>query len=315
MSTADLTTGLFKLSFKALGTNCLVQFRTDEIEAAKEFRTAALAWIKDFENTWSRFKPDSLLCKINAAAGQSLIELTPEQDHVIQLCEHTYRTSHGLIDPTSFPLTGLWDQAAQVDEPPAEDAIKETLKKVSWPTVDCREGSVFLPEKGMALEIGGFGKEYAVDQLLALGKQCGIENLLVDLGRDVGVAGSPPHGPYWVVGAENSRELDSAIYRLAITNQALATSGNGRRFRTIGGEKFGHIIDSRSGYPADNSVRTATCLASDCLTAGLLSTSACILGAEAGMAEIDRSLNAEALFQTETETLFSDNIHQHLLAS
>ena len=117
------------------------------------------------------------------------------------------------------------------------------------------------------------------------------------------------------MGAENAQELDASLHRLAITNQALATSGNGRRFRRIGGEKFGHIIDAQSGWPVKNDLLTATCLANDCLTAGLLSTSACILGTEAGMTEIDRSLNTEALFQTHTNTLFSRNIHLNLITS
>ncbi|MDB4435857.1 FAD:protein FMN transferase [Akkermansiaceae bacterium] len=315
MPTADFTAGLFKLQFKALGTNCVVQFRTDEIDAAKEFRTATLKWIKEFENTWSRFKPDSLICRINVSAGSERIALTAEQDHVIQLCGYTYRTSRGLIDPTSFPLTELWDQAAKIDELPTDSEISEVQKQVDWTAVEHDEGSIFLPEKGMALEIGGFGKEYAVDQLITLAKQCGIENLLVDLGRDVAVAGTPPHGAYWVVGAENARERDTAIHRLAITDRALATSGNGRRFRTIAGKKFGHIIDSRSGHPAETDVLTATCLASNCLTAGILSTSAYILGADAGMTEINQTLNADALIQTIDETRFSHNIHQHLLAS
>lgn len=315
MPASDLTTGLFKLSFKALGTNCLVQFRTDEIPAAKKFRSAALTWIRDFENTWSRFKPDSLLCRINTLAGKERVALTPKQDHVIELCSYTYQTSHGLIDPTSFPITKLWDEAAKKNELPSQSLVTETLKQVSWPAVEYETGSVYLPEKGMALEIGGFGKEYAVDQLIALAKKCGIENTLVDLGRDVAVTGSPPHGLYWVVGAENARELEAAAYRLAITNRALATSGNGRRFRTISGKHFGHIIDSRTGEPAKTSVLTATCLAQDCLTAGIFSTSACILGAEEGMTEIDRSLNTEALLQTDSQTLFSDKIHQHILAS
>ncbi|MGC6583081.1 MAG: FAD:protein FMN transferase [Akkermansiaceae bacterium] len=315
MPAADLTAGLFKLQFKALGTNCLVQFRTNEISAAKEFRSEALKWIKEFENTWSRFKPDSLLCRINAAAGKERIELTEAQDEIIQLCDYTFRQSRGMIDPTSFPLTQLWDRAARTDTLPADAELSQVRQSVNWTSVEHRAGSLFLPEVGMALEIGGFGKEYAVDQILTLAKQSGIMNVLVDLGRDVAVAGSPPHGPYWIVGAENARELDTAVHRLAITDRAIATSGNGRRYRTITGEKFGHIIDPRSGQPAKTNVLTATCLASDCLTAGILSTSACILGAEEGMAEIDRTLNAEALIQTDKDPLFSRNIHQHLLSS
>lgn len=312
---ASLQTGLFKLQFKALGTHCVIQFRTDEITAAKEFKTAALSWIKDFENTWSRFKPNSLLSQINASAGQEKIALTPEQDHVIQLCDHTYRQSNGLIDATSFPLTRLWDQAAKNDQLPTEEEISEVKKHVNWNAIEHSPGSVFLPEKGIALEIGGFGKEYAVDRLIELAKCSGIANLLVDLGRDVAVAGSPPHGPYWVVGAENASEENSALYRLAITDRAVATSGNGRRFRTIGGKKFGHIIDSRSGHPAETDVLTATCLAPDCLTAGVLSTSACILGSDVGLSEMERRLNTSGIIQTARDTKFSSTIHQHIIAS
>ncbi|MDB4374789.1 FAD:protein FMN transferase [bacterium] len=302
---ATLQAGLFKLQFKALGTHCVIQFRADEISVAKEFKTVALAWIKDFENTWSRFKPDSLLCRINASAGRERIPLTHDQDHVLQLCGHTYRQSQSLIDPTSFPLTQLWDDAAQKDQLPSEEEITEVKKRVDWNAIEHSPGSVFLPEKGIALEIGGFGKEYAVDRLIDLAKHSGIKNLLVDLGRDVAAAGTPPHGSYWVVGAENAREEDTALHRLAITDRAVATSGNGRRFRTIGGEKFGHIIDSRSGRPAETDVLTATCLAPDCLTAGLLSTTA----------EIDRRLNTCGIIQTSEGTRFSNTIHQHLLSS
>jgi thiamine biosynthesis lipoprotein len=314
MTAEELAVGLFKLRFEALGTNCLVQFRAPSIESAKKYRSETLAWIRAFEETWSRFRPDSLLCHINASAGINAVKLTPQQDEIIKLCEHTFRTSKGIIDPTSYPLTELWDSAAQRDQVPEENEIAQTRESIGWDKVEHSPGSVFLPEKGMALEIGGFGKEYAVDQLIALARSYQIEHALVDLGRDVATLGSPVHGPYWVVGVENARELDAPLHRLAITNQALATSGNGRRFRTIGGEKYGHIIDSRTGHPVKNELLTATCLANDCLTAGLLSTSACILGIDSGMEQVDRSFNTEALFQTATNTLFSNNIHLQLIS-
>lgn len=314
MSAADLTAGLFKLRFKALGTECIVQFRTPSVEGAKSFRAAALAWIKEFENTWSRFKPGSLLSRINAGAGKKSFELNEVQEHVLKLCEHTYRFTNGLNDPTSFPLTLLWDQAAKEDRLPAEEEVSETKKLVSWPSVEWGEGSIFLPEKGMSLEIGGFGKEYAVDQLIALAKQHEIPDVLVDLGRDLATLGEPPHGPYWVVGVEDATKEDTPLHRLAFTGKAMATSGNGRRFRMIGGKKFGHIIDARSGAPAETDVLTASCLADDCLTAGLLSTNACILGVEEGLKEISRHLGTGAIIQTIKQTHYTSIIHRHVLA-
>ncbi|MFT6181562.1 MAG: thiamine biosynthesis lipoprotein [Akkermansiaceae bacterium] len=313
--TANLTGGLFKLKFRALGTQCEVQFRTESVEGAKEFRRVALSWLREFEEKWSRFKPGSLLCRVNAEAGVRAVEVSGDEEEVLKLCEHTYRVSQGLIDPTSFPLTRLWDEAGKRDILPTRDEVEEVRKLVSWPAVEWGSGVVFLPEKGMGLEIGGFGKEYAVDQVIAFAKQFEIADCLVDLGRDVAAIGEPPQGPCWVVGVEDAREEEAAAFRLAFTGKALATSGNGRRFRMIGGRKFGHIIDPRSGWPADNEVLTTSCLADDCLTAGLLSTNSCILGVDEGLAEIDCCHGVEAILQGTLQTHYSSQIHKYVLGS
>ncbi len=312
---STLTAGLFKLRFKALGTNCEIQFRTPSVEGAKSFRAAALAWIRDFEETWSRFRPTSLLSRINAAAGREAINLTPAQERIIHLCDHTHRFTGGLNDPTSLPLTRLWDAAAKADRLPTEQEITTARDLVSWSAVEWGDGTIHLPEKGMALEIGGFGKEFAVDQLIALAQKHEILDCLVDLGRDLATLGEPPHGPYWIVGVEDALLEETPAYRLALSGKAMATSGNGRRFRVIGGKKFGHIIDSRTGYPAENDLLTATCVADDCLTTGLLSTIACVLGPVEGLQEIQRHHQIDAILQCSDTTHFTQNIHRHVIAS
>jgi thiamine biosynthesis lipoprotein len=312
---ANLTGGLFKLKFKALGTVCEIQFRAESVEIAKEYRKSALGWLRDFEERWSRFEATSLLCRINAEAGRSAVEITEADEEILKLCEHTFQISGGLNDPTSLPLTSLWDRAGQEDRMPSDEEIEEAKKLISWPTVEWGDGKVFLPEKGMELEIGGFGKEYAVDRLIDFAKRHDIVDCLVDLGRDIAALGQPPNGPVWVIGIEDAREEDAAAFRLAVSGKGLATSGNGRRFRMIGGRQFGHIIDPRSGWPAETDLLTASCLADDCLTAGLLSTTACIVGKEKGMEAIERSFGVEGLFQTTSDHVYSSNLHRHVLGS
>ncbi len=311
----NLRRGLFRLKFQALGTVCEIQFRIASVEVAKEFRKATLDWLREYEAKWSRFKPDSLLCQINAKAGVSPVEITEEDEEILRLCDHAYRISDGLHDPTSFPLTALWDQAAKQGCLPSDLDISKTKKLVSWPSVEWGKGKVFLPMPGMALEIGGFGKEYAVDRLVGFAKQFGIDDCLVDLGRDLAAMGTPPHGPAWILGVEDARTENAASFRLAVSGKGLATSGNERRFRSIDGKKFGHIIDPRSGWPAATEVMTASCLADDCLTAGLFSTSACILGMTDGMKVIERTMGLEAILQGSEQTLFSSRIHHSILGS
>lgn len=313
MSEESLTAGLFRLRFRALGTQCEVQFRTEEVTAAKEYRAGVLSWLQGFENTWSRFKHQSLLSKINALAGKEAVALTEEQEAILRLCDRTYKGTEGLIEPTSLPLTLLWDQSAAQNVIPSDQQINEALKLVQWGAVQWGDGQVYLPEKGMALELGGFGKEYAVDVLIALADRYEIDDVLVDLGRDLATKGQPPHGPYWVVGVEDARQEDAPALRLAFANKALATSGNGRRYRLIGGKRFGHIIDPRSGHPVENEVLTATCLASDCLTAGWFSTSACILGVEQGKEKIECQFELEGFLQTSDAVLSSQGLGKYVL--
>jgi thiamine biosynthesis lipoprotein len=310
-----LPEGLFRLSFNALGTRCEIQFQAPSIDAAKEFRKSALGWLRDFENRWSRFKPGSFLSEVNRKAGGEAIPYGTHDREIFELCDYVYRTSNGLNDPTSLPLTDLWDQAGRRDCLPEDCEIREAQRLVDWPKVEWKSGTVRLPEQGMALEIGGFGKEYAVDRLIKLARKCGIDNCLVNLGRDVSATGEPPHGQAWIIGIEDARKEDTPAFRLAIRDHGLATSGNGRRFRTIGGKKFGHIIDIRTGYPAETEILTASCLANDCLTAGQISTIACMLEVEDAKALIENSHSVEGLFQTSGQTHHSSRIHQHVLAS
>ncbi|MGB0143988.1 MAG: FAD:protein FMN transferase [Akkermansiaceae bacterium] len=311
----QLPEGLFRLSFKALGTQCEVQFQAPSIEAAKNFRKEALEWLRDFENRWSRFKPDSFLSEINQQAGRDPIPYQEDDREIFQLCEYVHKLSRGLNDPTSLPLTSLWDQAGRLDRLPDESKIKEAQRLVSWPEVEWANGTIRLPEPGMALEIGGFGKEFAVDRLIKLAQKNDIIDCLVDLGRDVAAVGKPPHGETWIIGIEDARMEDSSAYRLALSNRGLATSGNGRRFRIIGSKKFGHILDLRSGYPAVNEILTVSALANDCLTAGQISTTTCILGLEEGIDLVENTHGIEAILQTSGHTRYSSRIHQHVLAS
>jgi thiamine biosynthesis lipoprotein len=308
-----LTNGLFRLKFQALGTVCEIQFRTESVAGAKEFRKVALDWLRDFENRWSRFKPESFLSRINANAGREPIDYDENDAEIFQLCDHVHRVSRGLNDPTSLPLTLLWDKAGREDRMPSDDDIESIRQLVSWPEFEWKDGRVFLPERGMALEIGGFGKEYAVDRLVALARQCDIRDGLVDLGRDVAAFGRPPDGDAWVVGVEEARREDKALHRLALDDHGMTTSGNGRRYRTIEGRRFGHIIDPRSGWPVKNEVLTVTCLANDCLTAGQVSTTSCILGMKDGLEFVETIHGVEAIIQGAGEDRHSSRFFQHVL--
>jgi thiamine biosynthesis lipoprotein len=195
-----LSAGLFKLSFKALGTHCLVQFRAPGEAAARHFRATALSWLRDFEATFSRFIPTSVLSRLNAQAGGAGLDLTPEVERLFELGDWVFSASHGINDPSSLPLTRLWDEAARTQIIPSVQERAKAQDSVGWEKIERRGGRVRLPSSGMAVDFGGFGKEFAVDYVLQLAVEQGIDNILVDLGRDIATSGRPPWQPVWVVG-------------------------------------------------------------------------------------------------------------------
>ncbi len=289
--------GVFRLEFKALGTRCSLQFVAQSLRAASAYRDAALAWVRRFEKRFSRFIETSLIGRINASAGRAPVPIDAEAARLFDLADSVVRLSGGLIDPSSLPLTLLWKQAAQEGRAPSPAAILRARNLTGWSRVQRQDDAVFLPEPGMSIDFGGFGKEYAVDETSALANRYGIHALLVDFGGDARGFGRPPDAPFWVAGIEEGDAPGKALKRVALRDGAVASSGNYLRYVEIAGRRYGHILDPRSGCPADNGLLAVSVLAPTCVEAGLLSTSAFLLGGEDGAALIDAAFHAEGCLQ------------------
>src|SRR3954470_10244619 len=141
-----------KLSFPALGTVCEVQYAAPGGEAqARGFETAAVNWVNAFEAKYSRFRPDSLVSRINATAGREWVPVDAEMEALLKLCDTLHFMTQGVLDPTSLPLIQLWNWKAEHPRIPSADEIAATRRLVGWKKVQRAPGKVFLPEPGMAL--------------------------------------------------------------------------------------------------------------------------------------------------------------------
>ena len=291
---------LRRLSFRALGTVCEIQYENAEARTAGEFERAVVAWVNAFEAKYSRFRPDSLLSRINAAAGREWIEIDYEMEQLLKLCDTLHFLTRGVLDPTTLPLIRLWDYRAERPMLPDEAAIAAARRLVGWTKVQREPGRVFLPELGMALDFGGFGKEFAVDMAAQIARQHGIENALIDFGHDLRAIGRPTGRPAWHIGLENPKNPGSAEGSVALVgDRGIASSGDYIRRFVIEGIRYGHIIDARTGRPVANGCMQATVIAGTCLHAGVLSTTAFALGAEKGVEFIQSFPGAEGLIVTE----------------
>jgi FAD:protein FMN transferase len=291
---------LRKLAFPALGTMCEVQYAAPSGDAqATGYERAVVAWVNAFEAKYSRFRSDSLISRINTAAGREWIAIDEEMEAMFKLCDALHFMTQGVLDPTTLPLIRVWNYKAETPRIPSAAEIEAARALVGWKKMQRLPGKVFLPEPGMALDFGGFGKEYAVDIAAQIATEHGIASALIDFGHDLRAVGVPPGRPAWHIGLEDPHKPGTSSGSMGIVGKGVASSGDYIRRFVIDGKRYGHIIDPRTGWPVANGCLQATVVAATCLQAGVLSTTAFVLGVPKGIDFVQACPGAEGLLVTE----------------
>ena len=306
--------GAHELTFHAFGTHCRVSFAAPAPRAS-ELKRLALEWVAAFEAKYSRFLPDSLISRINGAAGRVPVAIDAEAEQLFALCDQMHFITRGVFDPSALPLIQLWNWKADPPMIPSDDAIDAAKQRVGWRKVQRAPSSIFLPLAGMGLDLGGMGKEFAVDCVAQLLASRGAIAVLVDFGADVRVIGLPPDGrPGWHIGLDDPRQPGRCWCGLGLRDGAVATSGDYVRRFEIEGRNYGHILDIRSGWPVDNGNRAVSVVAPSCTLAGMLSTAAFVLGPEEGLRLIDAQSGTAGAIVTGQGILTSRHFYEHVVS-
>ena len=294
--------GVRRVEFRALGTACVMQFRHSKDQSAHRFVAAALDWLAAFEAKFSRFRPDSVVSRINAAAGGEWVPVDAETERLLDLAADLYEVTDGILDATMLPLLKVWDWKIVHRKLPEQADVEAALALTGFRKIQRKPGRVFLPQAGMGLDFGGFGKEFAVDQLVRIAREHGIQDALIDLGRDLyGMGGNGLH-PFWHVGLEDARQSGACWCGLAVSDVGVAVSGDGLRRFEHDGVRYGHILDPRTGWPVANGMRGVSVLAPTCLQAGIYSTAIFVLGPKDGLRFAACGRDVEAAVQTDDGT-------------
>lgn len=291
--------GVRCLEFNALGTKCLIKFRQPDERRALEFAAEALGWIGKFEAQFSRFLPDSMVSRINAAAGKTWVKTDAAMEQLLDIADGLFTRTNGILDSTMLPLLHVWNWKTVHAKLPCQAEVKSALALTGWKKVQRRPGAVFLPEAGMGLDFGGFGKEFAVDALVKIARLSGIKDALVDLGRDIFAMGGNGAHPFWHVGIEDGNQPGSCWGGLAVSDLAVSASGDYARHFIHDGVRYGHILDPRTGWPVANGMRAVTVVANSCLEAGIYSTAVFVLGTREGLHLASLARGVEVCAQSE----------------
>ncbi len=237
---------------------------------------AAEAW--RIEAKFSRYRTDSAVHRINASRGAPVV-VDDETARLLDFAARCHTLSGGLFDVTSGVLRRAWRFDGS-DRLPAPERVAELLPLVGWHRVTWERPRLTLPD-GMEIDLGGIGKEYAVDRTLELLTAETDAALLVNFGGDLVVSGARRGQRAWRVGIESLRTTGEAARHLELSRGALATSGDAARFLLKDGVRYSHVLDPRTGWPVAGAPRSITVLGSNCTEAGLLATLALLQGANA----------------------------------
>ena len=264
--------------FTAMSCPCEIRVVGADEQQVHGAAQAGIDEVRRIEQKYSRYRPDSLLSRINAAAGHDPVQIDQETHALLQLGGHLHRASEGRFDLTSGVLRRAWDFKRGLL--PKQATLDELLPLVGWHRVELEARQVRLPIAGMELDLGGIGKEYAADRAAERCQALGMVGGFVDLGGDIRVIGPRADGTGWRLGIRDPRNMHNLRGQLTLTHGALATSGDYERGFEVKGQRYGHLIDARTGWPVSHwsSVSVA---APSALAAGALATLGMLIGEQA----------------------------------
>jgi thiamine biosynthesis lipoprotein len=267
----------FRIPFKAMASACELVLAVDDEPEAQAMAAAAIAEVQRIEAKYSRYQPESIVSRINAAAGGQAVACDEETWSLLSYADSLYQSSDGLFDITSGVLRRAWNFYDH--RLPASADLEALRQLIGWRRVEREGQAVRLPEAGMELDFGGFGKEYAADRAGAVLAAKGLRHGYVNLAGDMRMLGPKPDGSPWMIGIQDPRDKTAILATIPVDRGGLATSGDYERFFELDGKRYCHILDPRSGQPVTH-WRTVSVVAPLAVVAGNCATIAMLKQAD-----------------------------------
>jgi len=278
----------------AMGTVLEATLHIPDAARGRELLEAVFTEASRLDALLSRHASGSELVALNERAGQGVVAVSPLLAGLVARAHAESLRTDGAFDPTVGPLVALWTEAARRDRLPDAEELERARARVGPGRVRVSSDGIAL-EAGSALDLGGIGKGFALDRLVAQLRGGRVERALLSFGQSsIWALGAPPDQPGWRL-LVRAPEGGMAGF-VTLRDQALSVSGSFGQGSTIEGRRFGHVIDPRSGWPLLER-RQALVIAPDAALAEALSTALLVLGEVEGMALVEATPGCEGLLQ------------------
>ncbi len=264
---------------KIFGTTYHLIYEVEEGSLHKNILTE----LQKFSDALNVYDTTSLISKVNRNVTNNIdnkffIECFSRAEQISDI-------TNGCFDITIAPVVNAWGFGFKNYKNINDRFIDSLMQFIGYKSVKIEGNSIVKQHKQTMLDVSAIAKGYGVDVVAEYLEQQGVSNYMVEIGGEVRVMGVNPNGELWRIGIDkpldnpspNVRELQTVIN---LKNKSLATSGNYRQFYKKDGVKYSHTINPKTGYPAQNSLLSASVLADDCLTADAFATAFMVMGVQ-----------------------------------
>lgn len=295
-----------------MGNDFEITIVSDNESRAYEMIALGVAEIKRIERLLTTFRDDSETNRINQAAGIHPVQVSEETFRLIQrslrissVTQGAFDISYGSVDKS------LWNFDTTMSALPDPKLARQMVRLINYRNILLDENSmtVFLKEKGMRIGFGGIGKGYAAEMAKRVMKTAGVESGIVNASGDLTTWGQQPDGKPWTIGIVNPNLRNKIFSYLSVTDLAVATSGNYEKFVMIGGKKYSHTINPRTGLPVTG-IKSVTIITTNAEIADAMATPVTIMGIGPGLHLINQMNDIEAIIIDDNDTIYtSQNLH------
>ncbi|CUS38644.1 FAD:protein FMN transferase [Candidatus Nitrospira nitrificans] len=256
---------------------------------------AAFDEIKRLERLLSTWLQDSELSQVNAEAGRQPVQVSRETLELVARSIEMAQLTHGGFNIALGPAIEAWS-VSERQRIPDERELQQLKPLVDWTGIQINKAArtIYLPHKGMRIDVGGIGKGYAADRAVTEMKRVGVMGGVVALSGDIKAFGVLPDRKGFPVGIKHPRREEELIAMIDLNDEAVSTAGDYERFFERDGVRYHHILDPQTLRPA-GACQSVTVIANEGATADGLDTGIFVLGPEQGMALVERLPGVEAI--------------------
>ncbi|WP_310595821.1 FAD:protein FMN transferase [Flavobacterium sp.] len=277
----------------------------DTVEA-NQYIDLAIAEVKRVENLVSDWKPETQISHVNQNAG---IQPVKVDDEVFQLVKRSIKISKltdGAFDISYASMDKIWKFDGSMKEMPTAEAIKKSVEKVGFQKIilDEKEKTIFLRDKGMKLGLGGIAQSFIADNIRDLLKSKGCTSGIANVSGDIAAWGKQPDGKPWTIGIINPMNKNKIFATFPLVDSSVETSGTYEKYVVFDGIQYSHIINPKTGYPAQGIV-SVTVFAKQTEIADGLAKGVFLFGVEAGLNLVNQLKGIECIIVDSKGKIYS----------